>query len=95
MSPPTSGTYEGVSIYASRDNTNQIKIQKGSSNGTISGIIYAPAAQLYLQDNGGGVTLNSDLVVNSLFDKASTLTINSYTQANPSISPLTRVALVE
>jgi Flp pilus assembly protein TadG len=95
MSPPTSGTYEGVSIYASRDNTNQIKIQKGSSNGTISGIIYAPSAQLYLQDNGGGVTLNSDLVVNSLFDKASTLTINSYTQANPSTSPLTRVALVE
>ena len=80
-------------------NSNQIKIQKGDATGTVDGIIYAPNAQLYLQDSGGdksgGLTLITDLIVGSLFDKTATLTVQSYSQANPGASPLTRVTLVE
>jgi len=93
LTPPTSGTYQGVVIYQSRTNTNQIQIQKGSSDSTITGVIYAPSAQVYLQDNGGGVTMTADLVVGSLFVKASTLNLTSYSQSNGSV--LSRVVLVE
>ena len=59
----------------------------------------SPAAELYLQDSGGdhngGVSLTTDLIVDKLFDKTATLTINSYSQANPTITPLKTVTLVE
>ena len=80
-------------------NSSQIQVQFGSSYGTFDGIIFAPTAQLYLQDSGGdksgGVTLTTDVIVNTFYDKTATLTINSYTTAFGSSSPLTAVALVE
>jgi hypothetical protein len=80
-------------------NNSEIQIQFGASYGTFDGIIYAPTAELYLQDSGGdksgGVTLTTDLIVDTLFDKTATLTIHSYTTAFGSSSPLTAVALVE
>ncbi len=90
--------YNGIALMEPAKNSNQIKIQKGDASGTVDGIIYAPSAQLYLQDSGGdksgGLTLITDLIVGSLFDKTATLTINSYSQST-SGSPLTRVTLVE
>jgi hypothetical protein len=90
--------YNGIALMEPATNSNQITIQKGDASGLIDGIIYAPSAQLYLQDSGGdssgGLTLDTDLIVGSLFDKTATLTINSYSQSTPG-SPLTRVTLVE
>jgi hypothetical protein len=90
--------YNGIALMEPAKNSNQIQIQKGNASGLIDGIIYAPSAQLYLQDSGGdksgGLTLDTDLIVGSLFDKTATLTINSYSQST-SGSPLTRVTLVE
>jgi hypothetical protein len=90
--------YNGVALMQPAKNSNQILIQKGDASGLVDGIIYAPTAQLYLQDSGGdksgGLTLITDLIVGSLFDKTATLTINSYSQST-SGSPLTRVTLVE
>jgi hypothetical protein len=97
--PAASAVPAGIALMQPSSNTNQIQIQKGDAFGTFSGIIYAPSAQLYLQDSGGdihnGWTLNTDLIVGTLFDKTATLTINSYTKQFGSISPLTAVALVE
>jgi Flp pilus assembly protein TadG len=92
---PTSGPYNGIALMQPASNTNQINIQKGSSNASITGIIYAPSAELYLNDNGGAVSLVSDLIVNTLFIKASTLSISSYSAANPTTTPLRAVSLVE
>jgi len=80
-------------------NSSEIQVQFGASYGTFDGIIYAPTAELYLQDSGGdksgGVTLTTDLIVDTLYDKTATLTIHSYTTAFGNSSPLTAVALVE
>jgi len=98
-SPAASAVPSGIALMQPASNTAQIQIQKGNAFGTFSGIIYAPTAQLYLQDSGGdksgGWTLNTDLIVGTLFDKTATLTINSYTKQFGSTSPLTAVALVE
>ena len=89
----------GIALMQPATNNTQITIQFGASYGTWKGIIYAPSAQLYLQDSGGdksgGVTLTTDLIVDTLYDKTAALTINSYTTAFGSSSPLTAVALVE
>ena len=98
-SPSASAVPSGIALMQPPTNTAQIQIQKGDAFGTFTGIIYAPSAQLYLQDSGGdksgGWTLNTDLIVGTLFDKTATLTINSYTKQFGSTSPLTAVALVE
>jgi len=98
-SPSASAVPSGIALMQPASNPSQIQVQFGSSYGTFDGIIYAPSAELYLQDSGGdksgGVTLTTDIIVDTLFDKTATLTINSYTTAFGSSSPLTAVALVE
>jgi hypothetical protein len=95
--PPTWET-NGIALMEPSTNSNQITIQKGDASGSLDGIIYAPSAQLYLQDSGGdksgGLSLTTDLIVNELFDKTATLSIASYSQSTPT-TPLTRVSLVE
>jgi hypothetical protein len=90
--------YNGIALMEPAKNSNTMTIQKGDAFGTIDGIIYAPSAELFLQDSGGdksgGITLITDLIVGSLFDKTATLNISSYSQST-SGSPLTRVTLVE
>lgn len=98
-SAPTASVPAGIALMQPASNSTTIQVQFGASYGTFVGIIYAPSALLYLQDSGGdksgGVTLTTDLIVGQLFDKTATLTINSYTTAFGSSSPLTAVALVE
>jgi hypothetical protein len=96
---PESGNYAGVVLMQPSTNSNQITLQSGNAYGTLDGIIYAPSAQLYLNDSGGdnsgGITLITDLIVGTLEDKTAVLSIQSYSQTNPGITPLTTVKLVE
>lgn len=96
---PTSGATNGIALMQPSSNTNQIQLQIGNVTGSLTGIIYAPGAQLYLNDSGGdtsgGITLTTDLVVKTLYDKTATLSIHSYSEANRSTTPLKSVALVE
>jgi hypothetical protein len=96
---PTLGDTNGIALMEPASNSSQITIQKGNVTGSLTGIIYAPAAQLYLQDSGGdtsgGISLLSDLIVNTLVDKTATLSVSSYSAANPATTPLRAVALVE
>ena len=100
VAPTTSinGLASGIALMEPQGNTNQIKIQKGDATGSLTGIIYAPSAQLYLQDSGGdksgGISLTTDLIVGTLFDKTATLTINSYSLSHPT-TPLKVITLVE
>ncbi|GGA61243.1 hypothetical protein GCM10011507_10910 [Edaphobacter acidisoli] len=98
LTAPTTGTYNGIVLMQPLANTNAMQLQFGSSFGTLDGIIWAPGAELFLQDSGGdkndGVSMTTDLIVNTMYDKTTTLNIQSYTQSTPT-SPLTKVTLVE
>ena len=89
-----SSTYNGVAILQPASNTTTLQVQFGSNNETLDGFIYAPGAEVYLQDNGGGVTA-SGVVANTMFVKSSSLTIPNYSAANPTTTPLRIVSLVE
>jgi hypothetical protein len=94
---PNAGNQSGIALMEPSYNSNTITIQKGNASGLIDGIIYAPSAQLFLQDSGGdptGLTLITDLIVGSLYDKTAELNIQSFSQST-NLSPLTKVALVE
>jgi Flp pilus assembly protein TadG len=92
-------TFHGIAIMAPASNTSTLTFEFGNSSGTVDGIIYAPGANLFLHDSGGdhsgGLTLITDLIVGTLKDQTATLNIQSYSQSNPSVSPLTKVTLVE
>ena len=87
----------GIVLMMPPTNSNTITIQFGNSTGTIEGIIYAPAGNLFLHDSGGdtggGINLIADLVVGTLNDQTATLNITSYSQSTG--KGLTRVMLVE
>jgi hypothetical protein len=51
LSPPTSGTYAGVTIFQARSSTVGLSLT-GGSNMTITGTFYAPSARLTLAGNG-------------------------------------------
>ena len=95
---PTSGQTSGIALMEPPGNTNMIQIQKGNATGNITGIVYAPSAQLYLQDSGGdtsgGISFYTDIIVGTLFDKTATMQINGYSPGG-STNPLTRITLVE
>ncbi len=91
---PTSGTYNGIALMQPPSNTNQLQVQFGSGNQTLDGYIYAPGAEIYLQDHGGGITATG-IVGASMYDKASTIHINSYDAAHPTTTPNRTVTLVE
>ena len=75
-----------------------LQIQFGSGSfgtSTLDGLIYAPAAAVYMQDNGGGSVVTG-LIADEIYDKSSYLEINNnYNYAHAATSPLNHVALVE
>lgn len=91
LTPPTSGTFNGVSIYMPATNSNTIGLQAGSATGTIAGFIVAPGATFTMQDNGGSMTIGG-LVVDNIDNGPAQLDITGY---SPASSPLKTVALVE
>ena len=98
LTAPDSGPYNGLLIFAARDNPNWLVFDKGNASGILNGIIYAPDSNMYLHDSGGdkngGLQFITDLVVNTLDDNTATLTMTSYS-GTVNDSPLSRVGLVE
>jgi Flp pilus assembly protein TadG len=60
LSAPTSGTYEGVAIFQDRSDTSSMGLNGGASQ-TISGAVYAPAANLTF--TGGSTTLSTNTML--------------------------------
>lgn len=99
--------YNGIALMVPSTNTSPtcmpsikatgpcLQVQFGSGSGNLSGLIYAPGATVYMQDNGGG-TVVTGIISYKIYDKSSNLEItNSYNAVNPSLTPLSTVSLVE
>jgi hypothetical protein len=71
-----------------------LQIQFGSGNQNLNGIIYAPWATVFLQDQGGGVQA-AGVIAYDLRSNSSLTITNSYNDANPSTTPLKSIAMVE
>lgn len=70
-----------------------MQIQFGSGSMGLNGIIYAPWATVFMQDEGGGVQASG--VVAYDFRSNSYLNITGYSAANPSTTPLKQIEMVE
>lgn len=97
LTAPTSGdgtngtAIDGVAIYQPTTNSNSPSFQAGSSNIVITGYVYAPSAQISVQDNGGSSSFGG-LVVDSIASGPSTINVTGY---SPATSAIKTVALVE
>jgi hypothetical protein len=103
----TTATYNAMAlIYPSTNTTNScdssykgsdsacVQVQFGSGSGNLDGMIYAPGAAVYMQDNGGGTVVTA-LIADMIWDKSSNLEItNNYNYVHTT-SPLNQVSLVE
>ncbi|HWT67228.1 MAG TPA: Tad domain-containing protein [Terracidiphilus sp.] len=95
MYAPTSGTYNSVAIMQPTTNsTTPLQVQFGSNNEVLDGIIYAPGVEVYLQDNGGGITA-SGVIAGTMYLKSSNITIPNYSNANPTTTPFKKLTMLE
>ena len=94
ITAPTSGAYNGIAIMQPASNTNNLQVQFGSNNETLDGYIFAPGAEVYLQDHGGGIVATG-IVANTIYDKASTIRIPSYAKQHSGTTKNRVVTLVE
>jgi len=83
VSPPTSGTYQGVTVFYDRNNSSALALS-GSSADTVTGTIYAKSSHLALSSSSAGTfSLNSMIVVGSATLSGSSATIDlTYKGAN-------------
>jgi Putative Flp pilus-assembly TadE/G-like len=65
MSPPTSGPYQGISLFQDRTSTQSLSIA-GNGDFTITGTFYAAAAQLSVAGNGTQSTIGSQYISDTL-----------------------------
>ncbi len=85
--------YNHILIYEDAGNTNNVSFN-GTPVATLTGIIYAPSAELDLSGNTN-MNLTTDLIVGSLYDKGNaTINLTDLTQTVTD-SPLNTIALVE
>jgi hypothetical protein len=88
----TTSLYPGILIYEDAKNTNTVSLN-GTPIANLSGIIYAPSAELDLSGNTN-MTLAADLIVGSLYDKGNaSITLTDPTKTLGGL--LTTIALVE
>lgn len=86
------GTYSCNHGKGNNDgNPGELYFDFGSSTTSLTGVIYAPYMQLFVQDQGANTTLNNDVVIGNFCSQSATVSINGL---SPSLSPLTRIGLV-
>lgn len=96
-------TYNGIALMQPASDTTAatcdtsapcLQVQFGSGSENLTGIIYAPTSEIYMQDEGGGVQTAAVIAYQIYVNSQLTLNENYNTQ-NPSTSPLNKVELVE
>jgi hypothetical protein len=65
LSPPTSGLYQGVCIFQDRQSNQTIYLLGGGAM-QVTGVIYAPAAQMQLSGTANGNTVGGGFIVSSM-----------------------------
>jgi Putative Flp pilus-assembly TadE/G-like len=93
---PTDGSTGGTTSCSTGKGNNdgnpgELYFDFGSSNSILTGVIYAPSMQLFVQDQGSSTTLNNDVIIGNFCSQSGTVTINGL---SPSLSPLARIGLV-
>lgn len=73
------------------DQNGEIYFDFGSSTGTLQGNVYAPYAELFVQDQGASFTMANDFVLGTFCSQAATLTVGGF--SGP-LNPNSRVGLV-
>ena len=92
ITAPTTGTYNGIAIMQPALNT--------TSSCSDSSLKVTPCLQVqfgatvYLQDEGGGVQA-AGIVAWDIYNKSDLKILDTYNDANPTTTPLTKVTLVE
>ena len=71
-------------------NAGEFYFDFGSSNTTLTGVVYAPEAQLFEQDSGATMSINTDLVIGNVCQQSATFSVNGLSANNP----VTKVGLV-
>lgn len=96
---PITGPTNGIALMEPPGNTNEIMLQKGNATGNITGAIYAPSAELFMQDSGGdkygGISVWGNIIVDTFYDKTTYMTVHSYADVAPNTDPIRGVILVE
>jgi len=64
-------------------NAGELYFDFGSSNTTLNGIVYAPNAQLFEQDSGATMSINTDLVIGNICQQSATFSVNGLTANSP------------
>ncbi len=80
ISPPSSGDYQGISIFYDRHNTSALTLT-GNGDDSVSGTIYAKSAQMTLTGNGGTFTVNSLIVADSASLKGNGSVVVNFTKS--------------
>ena len=85
MTPPESGTYEGVSIFQSRTNYNEAIIisSSGASGIDAEGTLYFPSNKLSVTSNDANTKIGNQLIVGSLDLIGNSNFIVNYDGRNP------------
>jgi len=65
LTPPTSGPYQGISLFQDRLN-NQPLYFRGSTSVQITGAIYAPAAKVEVSSTFSGNTVGGAIIADTL-----------------------------
>ena len=65
LTPPTSGPYQGISLYQDRLNNQNIYV-RGTASVQVTGLIYAPAAQVQFSGDGSMNTTGGAIIADSL-----------------------------
>jgi hypothetical protein len=91
LSPPTSGTYKGITIFQDRSSTAAVAIT-GNGSMNLTGTIYAAGANINLTANGSANVIGSRIIADSM-----TVTGNGSVNVNYSGngSPLRDTRIVE
>jgi hypothetical protein len=91
LSPMTSGTYAGITMFQDRADTNSVSMSGGSDINN-SGTFYFPSATLNLSGSSGVANFGSQFIVNKIaFSGASGIDINY----NSSVASQSSFGLVE
>jgi hypothetical protein len=90
LTPPTSGTYQGITIFQNASDTASGTIAAANQN--IQGVIYMPAAQLTLSGNNSSIQTTATIVVGNLVI-AGNVAINfpTSTSYSPHVSGVTLI----
>lgn len=90
---PTDVASDNTCKHGSNPNiiAGTIQLDFGSSVTAFDGVVYAPQAHVFLQDQGATATINSDLDIGTLCQQSANVTVDSQSLN----TPITRIGLVE